>query len=678
MAEILKLVNGLDEVDLLDTSSIKVIGWEPSQPAEREIVTFSQYGNGSTLVAQQYENVIEAMTFYVVGTTQDQALLNLRNLRSILRKGVSYFIGLTTTPTYLVVKSNSETNTRYAVLKKFKIEKIPQVIGSSPFSAGAISNGIRFGAGLVTMSMALELSLYRSQPPDSYENALISGTGQDVGYLPSGGQGTVTYGSVNSSMTETPESFSYVTSKFNIANITDVLVWDASSASFIYTWTAGPRTFPFNLFPSPVAVGDILYVGIDEAVSDDPGHFSNIVFDILSARSIALIGNWEYYNGSWVVDQAGSLGGPTTSGHLAIPFVTYRSDEVVVTVATRTGYFRRFVITSIGGDGTTIQQQNRMVYTIDWPYVKIAASQVAGDEIALMRLKITNMGGLSNNGSVMTRIIAGLRSTSRGSLFNAYLNLSDEQVGSSASVSIGANGAFFSSLESATGRVIRLNEAGPNLSYEIANITVGASNPHYSGRFRAFLGVRPVTVVALSDVQFFLKVYHGASQVVPTFTTPRKSLASLNTELHYIDLGEIDTIPSFKSQSVAGLLKLQVNAYVTTASTVDIYCVNLVLIPVDEWSCDLILPTDPMTSVMYAEVNATEPPETGAIIKNVTGDTYAINVVPSMAKAPLLQANAEQKLWFLFFNQNPTSTIRMVAKIEVDPVYQYLTPRGGV
>lgn len=86
----------------------------------------------------------------------------------------------------------------------------------------------------------------------------------------------------------------YVANKHNMAQLTNIHIYDASSE-----WSGNLLgTYPYDLFPAAPVVGDAVYFGISSAV-DDSGPFSSLIFDIITTQEGITDLVWQYWNGAW-------------------------------------------------------------------------------------------------------------------------------------------------------------------------------------------------------------------------------------------------------------------------------------------------------------------------------------------------------------------------------------------
>jgi hypothetical protein len=664
MAEILKLTNSLDEVNLLDPATINLIEWEPALPTFKEQTVSSMYQDGKSLVSRLFDNVTETFRLYIVGQSTDDTFNNLRVLISILEKGLAFYTGVVSTPTYLSVKGDNETNPRYAIVKNWRIEKIPHYLQNSRFQAGASSAGVIYANVLVEISLVLELSLYRDIAPGEQEDSLALGKNTFNGR---------TYGTVSSTEANDPQSIVPVSTSYTQANFTHIFRYDASSASFSSNLI--DASLPYNLFPNPIGNGDIIYFGIQaSATGSRPVH--NVVLDLTPATD-EIVGNWEQYSdgGGFAATPNGDQIGRFSVGGVVSQHVGY-SD--LTTINGVNGYWLRFVITNTNGVTTPPQQKNRRPYAVTWPYIEVPDTQVTGDVTALFGLEIKAI-------SQINRLIGGLRDTSRGSNFSAYINLSDTGNPSGINVTtsesfedtpdFGAGTNFFEA-----GKAILVERTAADADYvEIASVVFDDPSS-FSGKFRVIVCIETDNSAGFPDVlgTMYLAIHPrliGSS----IFNSQPKSFSAQTSFM--VDLGEIDFSPGLKRGQGMNYLELRLHCKVTGESfPTQFFVTKLLVIPCDEWSFDWfatesfgVLPGESI------QVDPSLPPE--HVVQITNDSAYVGSMIPIMITPPMLSSNTTQRIWFAAFSVNGDNeaVIPIVSLFEVRPhiFSRYLVPRGS-
>ncbi|MHC4620117.1 MAG: WD40/YVTN/BNR-like repeat-containing protein [Planctomycetota bacterium] len=449
----------------------------------------------------------------------------------------------------------------------------------------------------------------------------------------------------------------YIANKANVSNLTHVKESDGGVFTDLFPIAA----FPTDLFPAVPVANDACYFGTDTTMLSS-GPFSSLVFDLSSAfeaTTYTLI--WEYWNGGWVTldvtDNTLSMGAVgVNSVHWVPP-----SDWATTTVDGITGYWVRARISAIAGPVDVPAQQNRDIYTINWPRVDVDELQVLGDISALMRYNLRNHsdedgydtvdspGGLD---SLDDRILSGLRSINRGSTFIAYLNCADEQNPAGVTAADGANTTDVNDIDAPSGRSMEHTTTGSNLWTDECTFSLDPTIARdFYGTYHAFFrGQLESFSSAVTEVRVRLQVRTGSGGI--TTTTDWVNFNNDN-DWQLLDLGRV-TIPA------SGLLALdelgdQTDVVIQIWSSVAQLVVNLydlVLIPVDEWAGDFVdraLEADSgVQNNWLLDVDSVSFPKRKirALVRDAADFVRSIyeSVTPSPA---ILQANADQRLWFL-------------------------------
>lgn len=678
MTEILQLINNLDTVDLLTPSAINLISWEPSLPPNRDSVHTPIYDNGSTLISSQYDNIVETMTLSIAGNSQDGVITNFRSLTSILQAAMSYYIGLKSTPTYLRAKANNETGTRYAIVKNYRLEKLPQVIGATPFGSSGIKVlGHAYPSGFPQVVLVLELDLWQSEIPGTTSSILIAGY-QTFN--------SVIYGSVNSSNQVTPASLAYLTNKGTIANISHVYRFDASGSTYTALHSLTP---PFDLLPNPLGNGDILYLGSATSLTNS-GPFSNAIFDIGVATDQNMVTSYEYFNGAtWedlgdfgpnVIDNTNEFRNTGVNSMSWGQPSDWAANDPGMGV---TAYWMRFRILTTGGATVTPTQQNRKIYSSTWNYIEVDEDQLPGDLPCITKHVITQHGREDGDEAAAYRIFMGLRSVARGEDFGSIWNASDEQQPTGVTFS---GPSISDSTFYPTGRIAdttAIDSSGNSLGLWTVDETY--SN-QYLGRFRVLLSFRVASTTGSpepEDLSFYLEIKppftfleYSTDRVTPFTIVTTKNI--------YVDLGEISI-----QERVAGELSLspfQIELFGITSSgmTVTARPIQLVLIPCDEWSCSIEnnnpVGTSGLTLANFdsLEVNGIKNKEIIATTRRYISSNEIVGIAfYNSVSIPTLQSNSKQRLYMISSGADWHASSWPLFKISSSVVSRYLALRGS-
>lgn len=657
MNPILRITDGATHIDLVkrrNQSGFHLKNWNPLVATAKAggVWSDSPIAEGRQLVARKRGNVIETYTVVVQGQDEDALIREDQELKRLFEKAMAYWeTNWQTQSVWIEARSPCETNTRYAVL----------YFGESPSLNNPYSQPFLQADGTAVM--------------DDYP--VIVERGQWQGTRP--GVGIATQLSNPGRLATTSDQV-FIANKRNSAALTHIYRYDASAGVYSANLVASTA---FNLLPNPPETGDMIYFGVNSgATNDDP--FCSLVFDLATAGANLTGVTWQYYNAAagpppapWTAlpyvqdntNQAGQMG----VGGIAFDTTGVRSvhwpqpaDWVPFAVNGVTAMWVRAVVGIPGGGPVAPVQQNRPVYTVLWPYVEIAAGQLQGDIPALARWTIANTSdrldlitGLSTTGQMSSRIVAGVRSISRGSNFTAYVNFTSQNpAGISAGIddplaeTTFANSSFFP-----VGHCIRYQAASAPANparrayVQFANTIVN----QYYGIYRAFLRSRLISA-PIPDVSGYLTVVTGGSSAEyaevwrgPTFT---------------YDIGNV-TLPIDCGQLQLGAAQLgdgdvlnqaRIIVWLTSSSGVGaVDLIDLILIPVDEFAFEVGFNSTVDADeggwyadyLRYYDADSISFPRMNPRSWLRSGSEF---IIPLQTKAngPLaLQANRTQRVWFL-------------------------------
>jgi len=478
----------------------------------------------------------------------------------------------------------------------------------------------------------------------------------------------------------------FVANKDAEAQLTHIWEYDAS----MNTYTARlPCTTPFPLLPNPIGNGDAIYFGIETGVTD-AGPFDNLIFDLVRGISGSFNVTWEYPIGGGVWATL-----PVTDGAAQFSLLGVNSVHWVPPDANSTGglwvadtvgpapgitaMWVRVRFHDVVGNPIPPLQGNRDIYTCNWGRTDVAAAQILGDIPATLRINFRNRSDQDEYKTCIdqldlleNRVVVGLRSLSRGSNFTAYLNCADEQNPAGVEVTVGTGTAFGNEIGAPSGRSAVHTTQGLGLTnYGTAlTITLSTQIAHeFYGIYHAYLRAQlyePSQSEAgdHDDVRVRLRVQSGSGGVSET-TQYRQFVgwddwgaAEEETfkDWQLLDFGQIN-IPA------TGLLKstelpdetaivIEIASVAATNLRVDLY--DVVLIPVDEWSGDFVdnaLEDDSGVGHGYKlDIDSVAHPKKNirALVRTADASEYVRSVYQPVTSGPaILQANADQRLWFL-------------------------------
>lgn len=456
----------------------------------------------------------------------------------------------------------------------------------------------------------------------------------------------------------------FIANKNNAAQLTHVIVEDGGAFGANLIGSA----LPYWLLPAGPAVNDAVYFGCDTVVSADNGPFSNLILDTGTAAVYAAGETmiWEYWNGGWVGlaqlqdNTAAAANQPFSNPGVVSVWFRAPSDWVTNDPATigATGFWVR-ARCNTAGTPTRPSQQNRDVYTVTWPFVEIDSAQVGGDIAALMRLLLTQRSeGIPSN-NFTSRVVCGLRSMVRGTEFSAYLNSApaglfghQNPVGITVSFGTKTTVMALDPSTSVTGYRARYN---PTLATEDMEMRVkyeldARIAAQYAGTFHGYVRAEQIGGAA-GDFAVRVSTEFGAG--LQDFVSDSAETYTTGIDMQ-LDVGRI-ILPPPAEVLADKLFELIINVEASSSNAAaDLYFMDLVLIPVDEWAGDFIDSTQ--SGSIGSALNGDEididsllVPRThirASVTDGVTGYTNAIWLPISNGPAQV-RNTADQWLWFL-------------------------------
>ena len=568
MPEILEVTDGEDTVSFLNEGSGFVLKeWSPkiAQPKDGGVWKDSGIADGRQLAMIRYENVEEEFILAVTGENQNPLYRNMRKLRALLLKAQTYWLsGFAYEPVWLKIKGKNEVYPRYSIITGWNYES-----ESNPFHPPVGGTAIK--SVMDDWSLFIERKPYWSNISPRSENAIEASniTSYDGRTL----------GNVDSAGTRVPTTAAEVffTNKHLISNITDIYENDGAA------WSANllDAALPHRLLPAVPAVNDAIYFGTDILVADS-GPLSSLIFDIGTA-AVGVTGQWEYWNGAWVVFPFG--GGwirmaDNTDGFSNVgvngAFWDQPFDWATVVVNGVDGWWVRFRVTGIAAP-TGAEQQNRDIYVVTWPYIEIQDDQITGDIPALLKMRIRNESNYDDDDDYekyIDHLICGTRRVSRGEDFSAYSPLADTQLLTGQTVTLDGNAIYINDIDdSPRYRSIQCNAGIGNGSGAYTTLDNTIAN-QYTGRFHMYLryGGGGDWEVSIQTSSF------GNLWFSDVINPPRSE------DVGIIDFGAINLPPAGfgNNETVEELIFYITLDHIAGATTFELY--NIILLPVDEWA----------------------------------------------------------------------------------------------
>lgn len=655
---VLKITDGTTTINLLAGAAygFHLLDWSPVIVGYKGggTVQDSPLADGRRLVDKKFEDGIEAFTLRANQRSQDTVIRDMQDLLRLLEQATDYWAGWYDTPVYLEAQSSDETNTRYAIIRNYQMGEL-----NNPFSQPFLQPGC--AALYDEFILTVERGPWTSNVP---------GTGTATAAAAYETYDGRTLGNVDSSGAAEPttDAAVYVANKHNVANLTHVWWSDASLTAF--SSNLMDAALPFDLFPtgSTPNVQDACYFGISTGVTDY-GPFCSLIFDIGTPAVYNATLTWEYWNGAWttlpnvyVVADDGTVESSTTYFKFGsrVTSVSWKqpSDWATTSVNSVTAYWVRVRITAQTSWTTNPQQQNRDIYSVPWAYTRITSDQVLGDLPALLRARLTQRNGNMTDAVTATtidadRVIVALRSESRGTTFTPYLNCTDNQELSNMSVFPGTNTTIVTNPIAPTGESATYNPTGAESIDNRFEILLGSTlAPQYYGTFRLFLRAQQEGG-SVGDIQVRIAIAptYAASDL---FQTDTLSFTNVDQQ-ELLDFGQVvlPGLPVASSDSPQIEIRIQASA---ASGTPNLHMYDVILMPVDEWAGEFLNPLvddgdDGLDKSATLDVDSIYPRQTiRSLLRGAdVGDLDTVQFTWSnITNGPaILQANANQRLWFL-------------------------------
>jgi hypothetical protein len=532
--EQLIITDGTHSVDLI--SSDKPTGfclneWSPriTEPKQGGVWADSSLVDGRKPVLSVAGNVIEQMDLAVIGLTTDALAIACRQLHFLLEQAKSYWISTSEHAlVYLIAQQTGETNPRHAAVYWYTTPE----------------NGdwVDFWSDLERASFP-EFSLLMEREPHWSDQVPGVGADTNITSYRTSDEDAQLFGYLDSA-----RAIDYTTSKEVYANAQDA----EYNITHIYWWNASGPAFsanlinaalPFDLFPNPVAVGDILYIG-STAGADDQGTFNNLIFDLIPGTLTVVMEHSNVWNtvtprdnttGFTVAGVNGVHWWGTSPGAASVVDRWALTNWTQVAVNGVTAQWVRFRVTAIG-IGTVPQQQNRAIYSCMWAAFEFDPDDIGGDVNRRLRISMYDESDDSNTAVPLEGprtksdlMIVGARRTDRGDDFRAYINLSLLGVANNAGITIAAVDAAGADHRWTAGDVYNTSTITAALTTRVTATLSAALSLHYYGKFRAFLRVvMHVTGgpgIASAQIRLVAQIGSGGLSTASETTTVTLTLA---------------------------------------------------------------------------------------------------------------------------------------------------------
>jgi hypothetical protein len=700
MAELLNITDGTTTINLLNiTDGYRVDGWRQAIAQYKGGGTWqnSALADGRRLVDKHWGNIQNVYPLVIKDELQDATIRAFRDLIMLLEKASDYWVyAWQDDPVWIERRAAHETSTGYSIIGMGSIPQLNDLY-ATPFLEDAV---------MEELTLQVEQGCWIGNQP---------GVGTAIeGALTNTYDGR-TYGNVDDSEIADPVEEVYIQNWEILANLTDIYVDDGG----VFGGNLLDAALPYNLLPAVPAVGDAVYFGIDNASASQTA-FMNLIFDLSIAQNDCTI-VWEYSNigGGWTTifyiqdntNAAGAMTGdpfdttgvngmfhgtqwpPATAG--------WRGDLTVVNGIT--AYWIRARVTAVGAAPSPPQQANRNVYTIPGSHIDFAADQFFGDIPNIAKFEITTLADRDGPGGtgadawdeMIQRAIVGTRQISRGSDFRAFINISDVNIPSGLTLTDVGPGAWqtLSTVGSpGGGRAYQWTTAIVVAMTDLVTITFSpALAAQYYGRYHVWARTMHTTGGG-QRFNLQLKVQSGSGGVLTTqpvsASVDRPTFAT--GQLAAIDLGVIN-IPAAEivaQTETFDEVVLTIRGEHPGTTSDDIWLVDLILMPVDEWAGDFqdraLTADSTVETGRYLDIDSITRPKTGtrALVRETTTDQI-VGIYQSIAPEPCqIRHSGAQRLHFLTmfsYGSGPYwgSDYINANKVKVSIVPRFLGPIGA-
>lgn len=600
----------------------------------------STYTQGRQLFDKQLENILDTFLLSLVTGSQIEtaALVNL--ITTLLDKGVAYWVEeFQLEPVWIEMRSITQAQSQYALIYDWGIPEMNAYFDGPFGTSGTLEN----------ITLILEHGLWMENEPKT-------GTAIELQ-------------SANSTITaNTTRKRTWVSNFWDASPLTHVFVYDAAPAG----WTNITGLTGVNLLPAVPAVGDILYVGVQEPGTASP--FSNIVFNVGVAMAGLTITPYHSRGaGLWAALPVGvypyqddtntfQRTGPNV---VVFDYISGAQPWITDAVNGITAYWIKFEVTAAPGPVTCPTQVTDEIYTQEEPYYDIPSDQVEGTYPAQAKYELWRRDAAKDQAVTLnmigTKTLLGLRTLSRGENFLAFLPTYDPILPANLAYTA-VLGAFANAINTPWYRAHQWVPGGA-----LADAIPGywkIDDPlsrEYSGTYRMFLRCKNNSPVA-DDIDMRIALSAGNLANV-VFVSPRKEVVTVGFQV-ILDFGLITIPESFPDTNYIYELFLLLLCD-STATATNIFFYDLILMPVDECAVDLtVAAANNFQTFDQDEIlipDSFSNPKFNIIApllrEDITGGTmqYALNWqarTPGENILNVSQADGQRVWTFLLYNQN--------------------------
>ena len=549
MAVTIEITDGSTTVSLKNTTGFEILrrGWVQGVPRTKNVHKSSIFAPGRSLIQRSDENVIERFSLVLQGSSADNLASQLQQLRKLIDQAQNYqLVGWENAPVYLSAKTDSETETRYSMVKDGDIQLTSSLIDCEVTEDNVV-NGL---------TVIVEREPYwRNLAPGSSLPTALSLSAPDA-----------------------PETASeqWIANCKHGATISKVYSYDATATAFSSDLSASTSFNYFEVSGSTPAVGDMFYVG-----SDDP------FFCVIMNIGTAFVGSGvtvaeEYWNGAAWTSGArvarAFVESDVKTGTMAISF-DGNSSWAKTTINGQNLYWIRLRITAITTWTTSPAQANQALYIVNDTYIEFANDQIDGDEYPMVRTQLRNDG-------MSTSAIVAMGLKTRGlTNFRSRLNCNTTSDNGNWSISQFNNTADNADPRGPDGYVSRKDftasgAVSPQVSISLELEEFPDDSKDFVGSYFVYVRAEQengsdgdcsiyVTVSELSKNQNTKTVYLSDTDTGPELLP-----------MGYITIGQ----PKVPVSDNAGASELDIKVFIGSLSnTTYVNVWDVILIPVDEW-----------------------------------------------------------------------------------------------
>ncbi len=408
--------------------------------------------------------------------------------------------------------------------------------------------------------------------------------------------GVATYTDMTNPFWVSVDSPYFLTNQSTSTAFSDIYNYDASLASFSSNYVSSNWT----LFPFSPALNDAIYFGASRP-------FTNITFNIVVAGNYDWTLVAEYWNGSsWAslpygeyiksfpsgdLSELWKVAGPWSLG-IRAPF-----NWAETTINGQARFWVRLRISAFNSRTTSPQNGSGNTMNFNKNFVMIENDAINGDVSPemLMRLKFYSGGEGTPYFSTISRLIIAAKSDPGD--FRMTLGMYNPATHAPGWVrdAYGTDAAGVGREPALEGVAVRVTFASDETMVMRIRLKTASSADDYVGRFKVLLTAEQEGgAVGDCSIRAVFR-YQGTNDFDPSTTTKTVFLQAVSKDQEVIDLGEIELPPAEVAQGdnwglAIASLYIDIEAQVKTGSAADLYLSHIDLVPIDEWSVDIIDP----------------------------------------------------------------------------------------